>query len=175
MDETFETVKNDRHSGVPLIHRVATLQLPMRLVTDAEYAEVRAAIAKEKPTHMRSRWHTEVLERYEKQKTDPPPEVETEIHVLRIGNAVVCTSTLELFTDYGVQIKARSPAAQTFVIQLVGGGALSYLPTERAVLGGGYSAVVQSNLVGPKGGQILVDRTVELIDSMWAESKADKK
>jgi hypothetical protein len=171
VDESFETVKHDRRSGVLLIHRVATLQLPMRLVTDAEYAEARAAIAKEKPTQMRSRWHTkdldEVLERYEKQKTNPPPKVETEIHVLRIGDAVVCTSTLELFTDYGVQMKARSPATQTFVIQLVGGGTLCYLPTERAVLGGGYSADVQSNLVGPKGGQILVDRTVELIDSMW--------
>ena len=33
---SFETVKNDRHSGVPLIHKVATLQLPMRLVTEAE-------------------------------------------------------------------------------------------------------------------------------------------
>ena len=42
--------------------------------------------------------------------------------MLRIGDVVICTSTLELFTDYGVQMKARSPAAQTFVIQLVGGG-----------------------------------------------------
>ena len=56
VDETFEAVKNDRHAGVPLIHKVETLQLPMRLVTDAEYAEVKAAIAAEKPTQMRNRW-----------------------------------------------------------------------------------------------------------------------
>ena len=71
VDETFEAVKNDRHAGVPLIHKVETLQLPMRLVSDAEYAEVKAAIAAEKPTQMRNEWQKRVLERYESQKTDP--------------------------------------------------------------------------------------------------------
>ncbi len=175
VDETFETVQNDRHSGVPLIHKVAKLDLPMRLVTDAEYAEVKAAIEKENPTQMRNRWHNKVLERYEKQKTEPNPTLPAEIHVLRIGDAVVCTNSFELFTDYGIQMKARSRATQTFLIQLVPEGPLSYLATERAVRGGGYSAVVQSNLISPKGGQMLVDRTVELIDSMWPEANPEKK
>ncbi len=152
VDETFEAVKNDRHADVPLIHKVETLQLPMRLVTEAEYAEVKAVIAAEKPTQMRNRWHEQVLKRYERQKTDPHPVCGTEIHVLRIGDVAICTNTFELFTDYGVQMKARSPAAQTFVIQLVGGGGpFCYLPTERAVRGGGYSAIVQSNLITAGG------------------------
>jgi hypothetical protein len=175
VDESFETVKNERYSGVPLVHKVATLQLPMRLVTDAEYAEVKAAIAQENPTQMRNRWHRAILDRYEKLKTDPHPTMPAEIHVLRIGDAVVCTNSFELFVDFGVQIKARSRAVQTFLIQLVPEGPLSYLATERAVRGGGYSAVVQSNLISPQGGQMLVDRTVELIDSMWGESSAEKK
>jgi hypothetical protein len=41
------------------------------------------------------------------------------------------------------------------------------LPTARAVQGGGYSAIVQSSLVGPAGGKALVNKTVELIDSLW--------
>lgn len=28
-------------------------------------------------------------------------------------------------------------------------------------------AIVHNNLVGPEGGQVLVDRTVEAINSMW--------
>jgi hypothetical protein len=167
VDETFEAVQNDRHAGVPLVHRVETLQLPQRLVTDAEYAEVKAAIAAEKPTQMRSEWHKEVLERYERQKAEPRGAAETEIHVLRIGDVAVCTNPFELFSDYGVAIKARSRAAQTFVIQLVAGGPFCYLPTERAVRGGGYSAIVQSNLVSPKGGQVLVDETVKCINRLW--------
>jgi hypothetical protein len=40
-------------------------------------------------------------------------------------------------------------------------------PAERPDKSGGYSAVIQSNQVRPEGGQILVDRTVELINSLW--------
>ena len=176
VDETFDAVKDDRHADVPLIHKMETLQLPMRLVTEAEYAEVKAAFAAEKPTQMRNRWYGRVLERYEKQKTNPQPVCRTEIHVLRIGDVVVCTNPFELFVDYGVRMKARSRAAQTFVIQLVGGSeSPCYLPTERAVRGGSYSAIVQSNDVGPEGGQVLVDRTVELIDSLWVKPNQEKK
>ena len=167
VDETFVAVKNDRHAGVPLIHKVETLQLPLRLVTDAEYAEVKAAIAAEKPAQMRNVWQKQVLKRYESQKTDPRSARAAEIHVLRIGDIAICTNPFELFSDYGVQMKARSRAAQTFVIQLVGGGPFCYLPTERAVRGGGYSAIVQSNLISPKGGQVLVDETIKCINGLW--------
>ena len=51
-----------------------------------------------------------------------------DIHVLRIGDAAVCTSRFELFNDFGVQIKARSKAVQTFVVQLAGED--GYLPTQ---------------------------------------------
>jgi hypothetical protein len=89
-----------------------------------------------------------------------------ELHVIRLGDVAICTNPFELFTDYGVQIKARSKALQTFVIQLAAGPG-TYLPTERAVRGGGYSAIPQSNVVGPEGGQVLVDRTVEAINTMF--------
>jgi hypothetical protein len=167
VDETFEAVTNDRHAGAALVHKVAMLRLPARLVTDAEYAQVKAAIAAEKPAQMRKEWQNEVLKRYESQKTDPRPFLAAEVHVLRIGDVALCTNSFELFSDYGVQIKARSRAAQTFVIQLVGGGPFCYLPTERAARGGGYSAVVQSNLVSPEGGQVLVDETVKCVNELW--------
>jgi len=54
-------------------------------------------------------------------------------------------------------------------VQLV--GVEGYLPTARAVRGGGYSAVAESNTVGPEGGQVLVDRTVDLVKSLWPEPK----
>ena len=62
-------------------------------------------------------------------------------------------------------IQARSEALQTFVIAF--SGPVTYLPTEKAVKGGGYSAVIQSGMVGPKGGQIMVERTVQLINEMF--------
>lgn len=180
VNEAYEVVKNDRHTDVPLIHKVQEISLPMRIVTDAEYVEAKAevdkvvAAIKENPNaakglQMRMKWYGGVVKRYEQQKTNPEPTLEVEIHAIRIGDVAVCTNRFELFTDFGICMKARSKAIQTIVIQLAGPG--TYLPTEKAVRGGHYSAIVESNLVGPEGGHILVDRTVELINSMWKSSK----
>lgn len=180
IDEAYETVKEDRHADAPLIHQVAKVSLPMRMVTPEEYAEAKSQVEKAvaeikkdpKATdrlQMRMKWYDGVVQRFEEQKTNPEPTCEAEIHALRIGDAAVCTNRFELFTEFGIRIKARSPAVQTIVIQLAGPG--TYLPTEKAVRGGHYSAVVESNLVGPEGGQILVDRTVEMIHAMWNHTK----
>ena len=180
VEDTYEAVKDDRHADAPLIHRAETIRLPMRPVTESEYAEAKAAceqaaaqIAKDPKAadgaHRRMKWYEVTVRRFERQKRDPKPTYEMELHVLRIGDAAVCTNSFELFTDFGIRIKARSRAVQTFVVQLAGPG--TYLPTKKAVQGGHYSAIVHSSLVGPEGGQLLVDRTVELIDSMWAQSR----
>jgi hypothetical protein len=63
-------------------------------------------------------------------------------------------------------MRARSRSLQTFLVQLAAGYG-GYLPTERAVAGGGYSAVPESGFVGPEGGQVLVDRTVDTLNGLW--------
>lgn len=77
----------------------------------------------------------------------------------------MATNQFELFTDFGIAIKARSPAVQTFVVQLAGPG--TYLPSERGLRGGGYRAVAESNEVGPEAGQMLVDQTVSRIRELF--------
>jgi len=137
-------------------------------VCDKAASEIAADPKAADDVYMRMHWYGDVVKRFEKQRTDPQPKYEMELHVLRIGDVVLCTNEFELFTDYGIRIQARSKALQTLVIQLVGPG--SYLPTGKAVRGGGYSAIAESNVVGPEGGQILVDRTVELINGLWSNS-----
>ncbi len=90
-------------------------------------------------------------------------------HALQIGDIDVCTNAFKLFANHCTRMKARSEAVQTFVIQLVGPG--TYLPMQEAARGGHYNAVVHSSFVGPEGGQTLVDRTVELINSMFREER----
>jgi hypothetical protein len=109
-------------------------------------------------------WYQKVVDRYGAQEQQPT--VTVEVHALRIGDVAIITNPFELFLDYGVQMQGRSKALQTFVLQLTNGSS-GYLATERAVKGGGYSAVIASNRVGPEGGQVLVDRSVELINSLW--------
>jgi len=180
VEEAYETVNEDRYLDVALIHKVDMLALPMRLVTEEEFAFSKAErdkYAAQMAADPKSAddvltcmtWNQYVLDRFERQESDPHPKRDVELHVLRLGDVVVCTSPFELFTDYGIRIQARSKALQTFVVQLVGSG--TYLPTETAVCGGGYSAVIQSNEVGPEGGQILVDHTVTLINEVFPVSK----
>ena len=107
-----------------------------------------------------------MIDRYAQQEKEPQQTIE--VHAIRIGDVAITTNPFEMFLDYGLRIKARSKAQQTFVIQLATPWA-GYLPTKKAVAGGGYSAVIESCFIGPDGGQIVVDRTVDLIDAMWAK------
>lgn len=117
--------------------------------------------------YWRMRRASRVVDRYELQKTQPTLPIE--VHVIRLGDMAIATNRFELYLDYGMQIKARSKAIQTFVVQLA--GQASYLPTKRSIAGGAYGAVPESTEVGPEGGRELVDRTVELIASLWNDPK----
>ena len=169
-DEAYEGARKESHPDAVLVHKVATIELPVRTVTEAEAAEARSkveALSKDPRNRRLVVWHGDVVKRFERQKSGTARPFSMELHVIRLGDVAIATNVFELFTEFGIQIKARSRALQTFVIQLAGSG--SYVPTARAARGGGYSAIAESNLVGPEGGQVLADRTVELINSLWPE------
>jgi hypothetical protein len=169
-DEAYEGARQEPHAGAVLVHKVETIDLPPRIVTEAEAAEARAkveSLSKDPRKHTLAGWHQTVVDRYEKQKAGTAEPYPAEVHVLRLGDVAIATNPFELFTEFGVQMKARSRALQTFVIQLAGPG--TYVPTARAARGGGYSAIAESNRVGPEGGQVLTDRTVTLVNSLWPE------
>jgi len=67
-------------------------------------------------------------------------------------------------------MKARSPAQQTFVLQLTNGCGM-YLPTAVAIEGGSYSGLPHVNNVGPEGGQMLVDQTVRAMQALFPVAK----
>jgi hypothetical protein len=92
------------------------------------------------------------------------PLYNMELHIIRIGDVAIASNPFELYVDYGFRIKGRSKADQTFVVQLSCDYG-DYLPTLKALPGGQYSALV--SVVGPIGGQMLVDTTVSLINGMW--------
>jgi hypothetical protein len=126
----------------------------------------------------KSRWYKEitisfshlrraqsVLTRYELEKVQP--KLPVEVHVIRIGDVVFASNPFELYLDYGIQIKARSAATQTFIVELAGSG--TYLPTSRSIAGGAYGAVPASTLIGPEGGKELVEETLKMVNSLWEE------
>ena len=177
VDDVLPVAGQDIQAALSLKHIVKDIDLPRRLITDAEADTVRKDLAKleaaESAAPAKNKMHSSIgrcrdtLARYELQKKYPNDRME--LHVLRLGDLAFATNRFELFLDYGMRIKARSPAAQTFLVQLAGEG--SYLPTARAVAGKGYSGGVYDNLVGPEGGQALVETTVKTLQELWSETE----
>jgi len=172
VDYVFPAAKSDIRTAAHLDHAVEELKLPVRRVTEdelehakSEYNRIMEEGQLDKGANFVSLGRNKsLIDRHERQEKDPFWRME--LHVVRFGDIAIVTNPFELFVDYGIRIKAQSKALQTFVIQLAcsAGG---YLPTAKAVAGGGYSAEVADIRVGPEGGQVLVDRTVELINGMW--------
>ncbi|WP_051160337.1 hypothetical protein [Cyclobacterium qasimii] len=179
VDESYDAVATERHSELVFKHQVEELPLPERWVTEKNYLEAKAFVTNAKEQiaedpkaadalYRMMNWQERTVKRYEKQLDNPKPMYPMDLHVIRLGDIAICTNEFELFSDFGIRMMARSKALQTFVIQLTGSSDWgSYLPTQRAVNGGAYSAIIHSNIVGPVGGQVLVDRTVEVIDQLW--------
>ncbi len=82
-----------------------------------------------------------------------------EIQVLRIGEVLLVGLPGECFTEYGLEIKRRSPQ-RTFVITLVNGELQGYIVTPEAAANGGYEAT--NAVFAPESGRILVDAALAL-------------
>lgn len=181
---------------VPVLrHHVERLELPVNRLTQADVDEANRQAAvleeeyrtelkrleespglKEEPKWYqaltkafgRKCWYERVGKRFEEQQAGKLRDG-AEVHVVRLGEIGFATNPFEYYLDYGVQIKVRSPALQTFLVQLAGTGPVGYVPSPRSVGGGGYGSVPASNHFGPEAGQELADRTVALLRELWRE------
>lgn len=167
--ENVETIYDE----AVLKHEKLTVDLPLRRVTDKEYQEAVNAMTMfaEKVVdrvnfedNAKMHIHTGTIIRYQQQHSQDIEPVE--VHIARLGNIAIATNPFELFLDYGNQIRARSRARQTILVQLACGSE-GYLPTEKAEKGSHYSAYVSSGTVGHEGGELLVRKTVETINSLF--------
>ena len=172
IDVYEEMPEEDIKSEAKFCHEYIKLDLPLRRGTPSEYETAKKAIeefvqktdsfnfADNAAMHV----HAGTIARYRQQeKVDIYP---TEVHIARFGDVAFATNAFELFLDYGNQIKARSKAMQTFIVQLACGRD-GYLPTEKAEKGSHYSAYVSSGVTGHEGGELLVRKTLEVINKMF--------
>ena len=177
--DTYAAVVKDKQSDVKLSHVFETLPLEMREVTDEEYEQAKIESQKvvdalnanpnksqAEVAFMGTGWHGNVVKRYEDQHKNGIGTYPSFVHVIRLGDVAIATNQFELFTAYGMRIKARSPAVATVVVELADGDGC-YLPTAEAIAGGGYSAVIQSDFVSPAGGQQLVEETLRILNDLW--------
>ncbi len=117
--------------------------------------------------------HSSVLARYEdiiRRYESDNDFVETEIHILRLGNIAFAACPFELYVDFQHRVQARSPFTQTFLVQLAASDAKDiaqdYLCTEKGAANKGYSANIFSCSVSPQGGNKLVEEIVDTLTKL---------
>lgn len=93
------------------------------------------------------------------------------LHVLRIGDVAICTNPAELFVEFGLEIKALSPARVNFVSELTDGWA-GYVPTLKAFERGGYETwCARSSQLDFQAGDQIVTKTRELLDQVFPDEQ----
>ncbi|HHV96142.1 MAG TPA: hypothetical protein GXX37_06665 [Clostridiaceae bacterium] len=173
----YESARRKAQSNLVFNHSVDNIYLPIRKVTQGE-----VELAKKEYDELMKNYKSEeeirggdlvklvnceaVLSRKELQEKAGFYKVE--LHAIRLGDAAFVTNPFELYIEYGLRIKARSKAKQTFAIQLSCGSG-GYLPTKDAISGGSYGARVSNGLVGPEGGDLLVEHSVAAINRFWGD------
>jgi hypothetical protein len=172
VEDVVDVAKRNKTSELLFAHRVEVIPLPVWQVSDERFAESMKIFEAGKdrvdqlssPDYINWRVNRTMVNRYKLQASEPNYGIE--VHSLRFNDMAYCTNPFELYSDYGLRMKARSPAVQTSVVQLTSDCA-AYLPTERAVQGGGYSARIDDGVIGPPGGRKLVEETVRMLKAMW--------
>lgn len=187
VDEVLPVVAGDIRDEVEFVHDVTCIDLPQRKATEDDLAEAIKEVAfwndrlnqlegkDRNSVEYSSAWRRrafnqrviDMVEEQQKGKITIP----VELHALRIGDVAMCSNRFEYFVDFGLRIKARSKALQTFVVQLAGNG--TYLPTTRAMQGGSYGAYIASTPIGAEGGQRIVEEELRMINNMFKDEDGE--
>ena len=93
---------------------------------------------------------------------------QSDVTALRLGNAALVGLGGEMFVEFQLLIKERSPFRHTYVASYANDYA-GYVATRRAFVGGSYEVWPALNArIGRQGGYLMVDKAVELLEELYA-------
>jgi hypothetical protein len=98
--------------------------------------------------------------------TELPPTTNVLIQTIRIGDLAICSLPFEVLVEIGLELKERSPASDTFTVELANGG-YGYLPTPEQHQFGGYETWLGTNKVQFDSSVILVNNLIEMLDELF--------
>jgi neutral ceramidase len=150
----------------PIRFRRRVLEIPYRPYTEAHLEEVHRinqrwgpAAAEHEKRFIKA---LELLKRFSEQGPAQVP-----VHAVALGKEVAFVSVpVELFVEYGIEIKAKSPFRYTFVLELTNDG-LGYAPTRNAFRWGSYQTWVGSTLLALDAGERMAAAGLELLEELW--------
>ena len=118
-------------------------------------------------------WRPEAFEGAKRTAAAMPRTLNVPVSAARIGPFAIATNAGELFVEWGISVKKRSPFPHTVLSELTN-DCVGYEPTELAFQHEGYETLAGVNFVSLEGIQKLVDTSVEMLKELW-ERDAPKK
>mgnify|MGYP000881514775 CR=1 FL=1 len=94
-----------------------------------------------------------------------PDEINIILQAFRIGDLGIAALPFEVFTETGLELKARSPFRPSFTIELAN-GAYGYLPTPEQHQLGGYETWLGTNIVEKQATKKIVAELLRLFDKI---------
>ncbi len=113
-------------------------------------------------------WRPESFEQAKRTAEAMSRTLNVPVSAARIGPFAIATNAGELFVEWGISVKKRSPFPHTVVSELTNDW-VGYEPTELAFQHEGYETLAGANFVSLEGIQKLVDTSVELLQELWKE------
>ncbi len=98
-------------------------------------------------------------------KQDQPDQVE--VMSIRIGDVAMVALPGEVFCEFGMDIKQRSPAAYTLVGELCG-DEIGYVPTKESFAQGGYEALTGSTFYEQGAGEKLTEAVLSQLQGLFS-------
>jgi hypothetical protein len=155
------------HSDVRIGMRQREITLKYRRPSDQDVAEAKAVLAVkdkdaiEKLPRLAQNYARSVVNAAEREEE----MITVKIQAIRIGDFAVCGIPFETFVEIGLDLKKRSPFAQTMVIGLAN-GRHGYLPTPEQHKLGGYETWLGTNQVQEDTSVILTQNLLEMLEEM---------
>lgn len=150
---------------VPLQAATADLELAVKRPTPEMIAWAEGVLAKPKDAKLGHRLERPYAERTLTARDAQPDTIQAVIQAFRIGDLGIAAIPFEVFTETGLEIKARSPFQDTFTIELAN-GSNGYLPTPAQIDLGGYETWLGTNRVEREASVKITATTLELLKQL---------
>lgn len=93
-------------------------------------------------------------------------DIDIVLQVIRIGDLIIFASPREMYVEFQLMLKEKSPSDKTICIGLAN-GPCGYVPIRELVQPGIYEARLHQNRLIDDAGYIMVDRLLELAQTIW--------
>jgi hypothetical protein len=150
---------------VPLKAAAADLELAVRRPTPEMVKRAEEILARPKETTPLHRHEVAYAERTLTARDTQPDKVNAALQAFRIGELGITSIPFEVFTEIGLEIKARSPFKDTFTIELAN-GSNGYLPTPAQHELGGYETWLGTNRVEREASVKITDKILKLLERL---------